>query len=295
MLDNVRQGILAAVSAFVLWGFMPFYFHAFPSSVGAFETTLHRIAWSLPVIALFLLLNGSFANALRLFRRPKTIAILFASMVLISINWLVYGWSAMNGHLAEASLGYFINPILNVVLGVLLLRERLNKWRWLAIILASIGVLNQMIIVGEPPWIALILALSFGTYGLLRKTVQADAGAGLFVETLLLAPFIIGAIIWLEIHGGGHFVSGPLSITALLLFGGVTIVTPLTLFSFAARRIAFSTLGIIQYIAPSMVFIIALSFGETLTLGALMTFGFIWAGLALYTFDLWRKRAAQTK
>ncbi len=271
---------------------MPLYFRAFPASVSAFEVTFHRIGWTFVLLFGVLVFTGGMPRAFALFKNPKVIGTLFLSTLLISVNWLVYAWAAMNSHLADAALGYFINPLFNVALGVVFLRERLNKWRWLAVGLAAVGVLNQIVVVGEPPWIALALAFSFGSYGLLRKTVAAEATEGLFVETLLVAPFIFGAIFWMEMHGAGHLLSGTLSTKALLLVGGVTIAAPLTLFAFAARRIPLSVLGLMQYIAPSAQFAMAIYFGEKLSLGALTTFGFIWAGLALYTFDLWRKRPA---
>ncbi len=290
MAHDGRQGTFAAITAFVFWGFMPFYFWAFPAGIGAFEITMHRVFWTFMLLLIVLGASGGISKALVLFRNPKVIGTLLLSTIVITSNWLIYSWAAMNEHLTEASLGYFINPLFNVALGVVVLGERLNKWRWMAVILAGAGVLNQIIIVGEPPWIALALAFSFGTYGLLRKTVAAEAREGLFIETLLMSPVILGVIVWMEMHGTGHLLSGSLSTKALLLAGGFTIAFPLTLFAFAARRIPLSTLGLIQYIAPSAVFLIAIYYGETLTLGGVMTFVLIWAGLALYSFDLWRKR-----
>jgi chloramphenicol-sensitive protein RarD len=292
MAPEERRGTLAAFGAFLFWGAMPLYFWAFPDTVGAFEITLHRIFWTFVLFLVLFAVQGNLAKALSLFKQPKVIATLVASTILISINWMVYAWAAMNGHLAEASLGYFINPLFNVALGVVILHEKLNLWRWLAVSLAAIGVLNQIIVVGEPPWIALVLAFSFGGYGLLRKMVAAEAGEGLFIETLIVAPLMFGAIAWLEMHGNGHLFSGtPLTIL-LLLIAGLTIIIPLTMFNFAARRIPLSTLGLIQYIAPTSTFTMAILVGEKLTFGGMMTFVLIWMGLALYSFDLWRKRGA---
>ncbi|PHS23007.1 MAG: protein RarD [Robiginitomaculum sp.] len=290
MAPEERRGTLAAFGAFFFWGAMPLYFWAFPDTVGAFEITLHRIFWTFVLFLVLFAVQGNLTKALSLFKQPKVIATLVASTILISINWMVYAWAAMNGHLAEASLGYFINPLFNVVLGVVILHEKLNLWRWLAVGLAAIGVLNQIIIVGQPPWIALTLAFSFGGYGLLRKTVAAEAGEGLFIETLIVAPLMFGAIVWLEMHGNGHLFSGtPLTIF-LLLIAGLTIIIPLTMFNFAARRMPLSTLGLIQYIAPTSTFTMAILVGEKLTFGGVMTFVLIWMGLALYSLDLWRKR-----
>ena len=290
MAESARRGTLAAFAAFILWGMMPLYFRAFPDGVSPFEITLHRIFWTFVLLLIALGLTGGLGKALALFTRPRVIGTLAASTVLISINWFVYAWAAMNGHLAEASLGYYINPLVNVAFGVIFLHERLNRWRWLAVGLAALGVLNQIIVVGKPPWIALTLAFSFGAYGLLRKTVAAEAGEGLFVETLLVSPFIIGAMVWMESHGSGHFVHGAPATQMLFLAAGLTITAPLTLFNYAARRIPLSTLGLIQYLAPSATFAMAIWFGETLTLGGLLTFVLIWAGLALYSFDLLRRR-----
>jgi chloramphenicol-sensitive protein RarD len=288
--ETERRGTLAAFGAFLLWGAMPLYLWAYPDGVGAFEITLHRIFWTFVLLLIVLGFSGALGKTFSLFKQPKVLATLVASTVLISINWLVYAWAAMNGHLAEASLGYFINPLVNVAFGVVLLRERLNTWRWLAVGLATLGVLNQVFIVGKPPWIALTLAFSFGGYGLLRKTVAAEAKEGLFVETLLVAPLVVGAMVWMEMQGSGHLLHGSLTTHMLFLLAGFTITIPLTLFAFAARRIPLSTLGIIQYIAPSSTFIMAIIVGEKLGLGGFITFIFIWAGLALYSLDLWRKR-----
>ncbi len=293
MEDRGRRGTLAAFGAFIFWGLMPLYFRAFPAGVTAFEITLHRIFWTFILLLIALAASGGLGHALALFSRPRVIGTLAVSTVFISINWFVYAWAAMNGHLAEASLGYYINPLVNVAFGVIFLHERLNRWRWLAVGLAALGVLNQVIVVGKPPWIALTLAFSFGAYGLLRKTVDAEAGEGLFVETLLVSPFILGAMIWMESHGSGHFIHGALSTQALFLAAGVTITLPLTLFNYAARRIPLSTLGLIQYLAPSATFAMAIWFGEKLSLGGLLTFVFIWTGLALYSFDLLRRRGAR--
>jgi len=292
MAGDERRGTLAAFGAFLFWGAMPLYFWAFPDGVGAFEITLHRIFWTFIMLLGVLGLSGALGPALSLFRKPKVIGTLFASTVLISINWMVYAWAAMNGHLAEASLGYFINPLVNVAFGVVLLRERLNTWRWMAVGLAALGVLNQVIVVGKTPWIALTLAFSFGGYGLLRKTVAAEAKEGLFIETLIISPLILGAIIWMENQGTGHLLHGSPSTVFLLLAAGLTITIPLTMFNFAARCIPLSTLGLIQYIAPSSTFIMAIVVGEKLTLGGLLTFVLIWMGLALYSLDLWRKRGS---
>lgn len=286
-----RAGLLAALGAFLMWGLMPLFFHAFPDGVKPFEITLHRIFWTLVILLFALWFSDALGQALALFKRPKVIATLAASTVLIAINWFVYAWAAMNNHLAEASLGYFINPLVNVAFGVVFLRERLNAWRWIAVGLAGLGVLNQIILVGQLPWIALTLAFSFGGYGVLRKTVDAEAGEGLFIETLLILPFILGAIIWLESHGTGHLLHGTTWTKILLLSAGLTITLPLTLFNYAARRIPLSTLGIIQYIAPSSTFTMAIMFGEHIGAAGILTFALIWAGLAVYSFDLWRKRA----
>ncbi|MCF6293140.1 MAG: EamA family transporter RarD, partial [Robiginitomaculum sp.] len=205
-------------------------------------------------------------------------------------NWFAFAWAAMNEQIAQASLGYFINPLINVLLGFAFLQERLNRWRWFAVGLAALGVANQIIIVGHVPWLALSLAFTFAVYGILRKTVQAEAGPGLFIETLMLSPFLLVGVFWLQSTGQGHFVGNGLISPALLVFSGLLTAVPLFLFSFCARRLDLSTVGLIQYLAPSLQFGFAIWYGEKFTAQSITTFALIWVALAIYSWDMIRKR-----
>ena len=211
---------------------------------------------------------------------------LAASALLISTNWLVYVWSVENGHVVESSLGYFINPLVNVLLGVVVLRERLNRVRWCSVALAAAGVAYLTWLAGRPPWIALTLATSFGSYGLLRKTVAVDALVGLGAETLLVAPFGAGYLLFLEVTGHGAFSGADPFVRGLLLVAGPLTAIPLALFAFGARRVSYSTVGIVQYIGPTMQLVLGIRlFHESFTRARAVGFACIWAALALYVAD----------
>ncbi|MDH4311903.1 MAG: EamA family transporter RarD, partial [Gammaproteobacteria bacterium] len=223
---------------------------------------------------------------------PGTRYRLMVTAVLISINWLIYVWSIAHGHVIDASLGYFINPLLNVVLGVLVLGERLNAAQKFAVGLAATGVLYLAIIAGRPPWIALALAASFGGYGLIRKVVKVEAVPGLATETLLLAPFALGFLLWIEMQGTGAFGHAAPHVNALLLGSGLVTALPLALFAYGARLIPLSTVGLVQYIGPTLQFLLGVwVFHEAFTLQRGVGFLFIWTALAVYAGDgLWRSR-----
>jgi chloramphenicol-sensitive protein RarD len=206
--------------------------------------------------------------------------------VLISVNWLVYVWAVNNGHVIEASLGYFINPLFNVFLGVVVLSERLSRAQWAAVALAAIGVLYLTIEGGRPPWIALVLAVSFGSYGLIRKVTNVEAIPGLATETLLLSPFAIGFLLWREHGGDGVFGHSSHTIDGLLLGSGLVTALPLALFAFGARRIPYSTVGLVQYIGPTIQFLIGVFlFQEPFPRSRALGFVLIWAALAIYALD----------
>jgi chloramphenicol-sensitive protein RarD len=223
---------------------------------------------------------------------PSTRYRLAGSAVLISINWLIYVWSIGNGHVIDASLGYFINPLLNVVLGVLVLGERLSMAQKFAVGLAAAGVLYLAIVAGRPPWIALSLAASFGGYGLIRKVVKVEAVPGLATETLLLAPLSLAFLFWLEWQGSAAFGHASTGINALLLGSGFVTALPLALFAFGARRIPLSTVGLVQYIGPTLQFLLGVwVFKEAFSVQRGVGFLFIWTALLVYAADgLWRSR-----
>ncbi|MEI6485455.1 MAG: EamA family transporter RarD [Sphingomonadales bacterium] len=282
---SYRAGLIAGLGAYVIWGLMPLYLrllHGFAAG----DVLSHRIAWSLLVLAGVLTASAGWGRLRDIFRQPKLVAMLFASAIAIGINWLVYTWAILAGHVLDTSLGYFINPLVNVIFGVTLLGERLSRMQWAAVALAAIGVAVQTIELGYLPWISLVLAASFGTYGLIRKTAGVDGLSGLAVETLLLAPI---AFAWLATRP--YNVSDmPLAQIALLAASGIITATPLLLFGRAARILPLSTLGLLQYLSPTLVFFQAVFlFGETLAPARLAAFGCIWVGLALYTLSLRRR------
>jgi chloramphenicol-sensitive protein RarD len=279
---TTRDGLIAGLGAYVIWGLMPLYLRLM-QGVPAGDVLGHRIAWSLLVLAIVLSVSGGWQRLRPILANRRTLILLLASAVAIGVNWLVYTWAILAGHALDTSLGYFINPLLNVLFGVALLGERLSRLQWAAVALAAAGVAVQTIALGYLPWISLTLAVSFGLYGLFRKKAAVDGLSGLFVETLLLAPLALG---WLATR--------PYSLADLpgwqlgvLAASGVVTATPLLLFGRAARVLPLSTLGLLQYLSPTLVMIEAVTlFGETLAPARAAAFGCIWAGLALYTWSL---------
>ena len=288
---RAHGGLAAAIAAFTIWGVLPLYMkplHALP----ALEIMAHRIVWSCLLVFAWLAWRGDVGAVRTALANPGTRYRLMVTAVLISINWLLYVWSIAHGHVIDASLGYFINPLLNVVLGVLVLGERLNMAQKFAVGLATAGVLYLAIVAGRPPWIALVLAASFGGYGLIRKVVKVEAVPGLATETLLLLPFAFGFLLWLQLQGTGAFGHAAPHINALLLGSGLVTALPLALFAYGARLIPLSTVGLVQYIGPTLQFLLGVwVFHEAFTLQRGVGFVFIWTALAVYAGDgLWRSR-----
>lgn len=276
-------GILLGAGAYIFWGLLPLYLkllHAVPAT----QILAHRILWSLLLLAAIVLLLKR-GRAIREMARGRTLLLLMASALLIAVNWLVYIWSVQTGHVLEASLGYFINPLVNVALGVAVLGEKVRRVQWTAVALAGLGVLIMAVSGGGAIWISLVLALSFGTYGLLRKIAAIDALGGLFVETLLLAPFAAGVLLLASAQGDAAF-GHDQGLDTLLVLAGAATAVPLLMFAAAARRMPYAALGLLQYIAPTLQFAEAvLLFGEPLRRGDLLAFGLIWTGLAMYAVD----------
>ena len=286
---SARTGTVAAAAAFFLWGLFPLYWKLL-AAVPALEVVAHRTAWGFVAVAAWVTLRRRWADSRAVASRPGTIARLAGSAVLIALNWLLYVWAVAHDHVVEASLGYFINPLVNVLLGVLVLRERLSRAQWLAVALAATGVALLTAGHGRLPWIALALAVSFGLYGLARKTVGADAVVGLLWETGLLAPLAAGWLVSLEARGAGAFGAARPGTSALLAFGGAVTAVPLVLFALGARSLPLSTLGLLQYLSPSIQFLLAvLVFREPFTAAHAATFACIWAALAVLTWDLRRR------
>ncbi len=286
-----RGGLAAAIGAFTIWGVLPLYMKPL-HELSALEIMAHRIVWSCLLVFAWLAWRREVGAVRDALANPGTRYRLMATAVLISINWLIYVWSIANGHVIDASLGYFINPLLNVVLGVLLLGERLNVAQKAAVGMAAIGVLYLAVVAGRPPWIALALAASFGGYGLIRKVVKVEAVPGLATETLLLVPFAVGFLVWIELQGTAAFGHAAPHINALLLGSGLVTALPLALFAYGARRIPLSTVGLVQYIGPTLQFLLGVVvFKEAFTIERGIGFVFIWTALAVYAADgLWRSR-----
>jgi chloramphenicol-sensitive protein RarD len=284
---NLRRGYMLGLSAYIIWGLFPIYFKAI-ASTPALEIIIHRVLWS-ALCGSLLLLFWKHPNWWRELRdNPRRLAVLAFSGSLIAANWMVYVWAVNNGRMLEASLGYYINPLINVLLGMLLLGERLRRMQWLAVGLAATGVAQQVWHVGSLPWVSLVLPLTFGFYGLIRKKAPVAALPGLVVETWMLVPI---ALAWLLFNSSAMSVQPAFWTTSEALWlaaaGPVTLV-PLVCFNAAARHLPFTTLGFLQYLAPTIVLALAVSlYGEHLSTNTLITFAFIWAGLAIYSVDAW--------
>ncbi|MEA9390952.1 EamA family transporter RarD [Acerihabitans sp. TG2] len=283
--NPTRQGILCALGAYLIWGLAPAYFKLI-QQVPATEILTHRIIWSMVFMVLLLSLCHKWRQVRDLFRRPKILLLLGVTSVLVGGNWLLYIWSVNHHHMLEASLGYFINPLVNILLGMIFLGERFRKLQWLAVILAMCGVLMQLWKFGSLPWIALGLAFSFAFYGLLRKKLAVDPQIGMMIETLWLLPAGAWYLFVVADSPTSHLAANPWQLNLLLVAAGVITTTPLLLFTAAANRLRLSTLGFFQYLGPTLMFLLAVLFyGETMTEDKLFAFGFIWLALAVFIFD----------
>ncbi len=288
----MRTGILSAGLAFLCWGLFPLYFHAL-NTVAPMQILVHRVVWSLLFLAIILTIRRQWKWLGALRSQPKVMASFVVSSLLLSGNWLLYIWAVNNGHVIDASLGYFINPLVNVMLGYLVLKERLRVGQWAAIGLASAGVMWLTWQAGNVPWIALVLAASFGAYGLMRKTAVLGALEGLSFETLILFPFALGYLVWLTVHGENVFLTTTSDSTRwLLLAAGPITAIPLLLFASGARKIPLSVLGLLQYIGPSIQLSLGVFlFHEAFTSARVVGFVLIWSALALYAAEGLYKRS----
>ncbi len=277
-------GVGYAAAAYLMWGLFPLYFHAL-AGVPAPEILAYRIVCSTLFVAALVTLKRRWADVLRQLRAPGTLPSLAASALFISANWLVYVWAVNAGRVLEASLGYFVNPLVSVLLGVVFLREPLTRAQRIAVILAALGVVALVVRAGTFPWVALALALTFGLYGLIRKRVRVDATAGLLGEVALLTPV---AAIYLAALGAAHagHLGASARVTLLLTASGVVTAIPLMLFALGVQRLRLSTIGLLQYVNPTVQFAIAvLVFREPFSAAHALTFGCIWLSLAIYSFE----------
>ncbi|MFP5307556.1 MAG: EamA family transporter RarD [Gammaproteobacteria bacterium] len=285
----MRQGLAAATAAYLIWGLFPVYWKQL-QAVPAQQIMAHRIIWCALFVGVWLFARHGLAWLRTLM--PQLLTMLAASAALISLNWWLYIWAVNSGHIVETSLGYFINPLVSVLMGVLILRERLNRAQWLAVAIAATGVLWLTWQAGKLPWIALALALSFGSYGLIRKLAIVPSVQGVAVESGLLFIPALAFLLWTEHAGSGSFGHLGMRIDALLVAGGLVTALPLVLFAIGTRRIPLSMVGILQYLAPTLQLITGvLVFGEPFSKAQAIGFGCIWLALAVYASDgLWRAR-----
>lgn len=283
-------GGLAAGGGYVLWGLSVIYYRQL-AHVSPFEILAHRALWSLLLVAVCVFIFGRSARLLAVLRDRRAMATLCITGAIIGSNWLIFIWAVNTGRILETSLGYFINPLVSVLAGVVLLDERLSRPQVVAMLLATAGVFYFTMALGFVPWISLFLAVSFAAYGYLKKTLRrVEALEGLFVEVLVIAPFGIAYLIWVSAHGGSALVNDGFYTDLLLVLTGPATTVPLLLFTYGAQRIRLTTLGLLQYLVPTTSFAIAVwVYGEPLGQGQLVTFGLIWMGLAIFTFDTWRR------
>lgn len=280
-----RLGIAYVLIAYALWGLMPLYIRAL-HAVPSLQIMAHRIVWAAVLLVGFVVAAKRLGFIQQLKQRPSLAWTFVATSLALSVNWFVYIWSVGQGRVVDASLGYFINPLFNVVLAVLVLKERLRLLQWLAVGVAALGVLWLALLAGHLPWIGLTIAVSWGSYGLLRKTTAIDALGGLTLETVLLFPVALGYLLYLSFTPQGMFAGGGPSLHALLLAAGPLTAIPLLAFSAGARRIPLSLLGILQYVSPSLQLGIGVFvFHEPLPSAKLLGFGLIWLAVALYSLE----------
>jgi chloramphenicol-sensitive protein RarD len=280
-----RSGLLLGLSAYFIWGSFPLFFKAV-AHVSAPEVLAHRIIWSAAFLLLFVFVTRAASELRAIFRDKKMLLVLTATTLLVSTNWLVFIWAVASGRVLESSLGYYINPLVSVLLAYLFLGERLSGRQKLSIMLAAAGVAIQTIMVGSLPVVSLTLAFTFGLYGLIRKAARVPAVTGLAVETMLVSPLALAYLGWLMMKGGASFLTVSTGTNLLLLSAGAVTSIPLILYGGALNRLRLSTMGLLQYIVPTGHFAWAVfAFGEPFTTGHLVAFGFIWVGLVLYTVD----------
>jgi chloramphenicol-sensitive protein RarD len=287
--QKLRDGLGAGLAAYLLWGFLPLLFKLV-ESVGSVGVVAERTFWSLLFVGGILLVTRRMGEVRAALSDFKTLRAMAFSALLLATNWLIYVWAVETDQVLEASFGYFVNPMVNVAIGMVVLGERHNRVQGIAILIALVALVIQAIGLGRIPYIALSLALSFGFYGFVRKTAPVAATAGLFVETLLLAPLAIGFLVWSFVSNGPGLHADPMTAFLLVLTGPATAV-PLLLFNYAVQRLRLTTIGMLQYIAPSIAFVLAIIvFGEHLNLTRVLSFALIWVSLAVFTLGSMQRR-----
>ncbi len=287
----LRLGLIAGVAAYMLWGVFPVYLKAL-SDVSALEILAHRIFWSVPFGTLILTMRKQWAEVFAAFVNWRVLALLTISALAIALNWFIYVWAVINDRVLEASLGYYINPLMYVAAGVFIMGERLRLAQIVSVALAATGVLVLTFGAGVFPVASVALAILFTAYGYIRKTTNVGAMPGLFIEVLLLSPIALIYVLWLMQNGNAVFLSSGIGMDAMLILAGPVTVIPLVCFALAARRMRLSTLGFLQYIGPTLQFALGIYYGEAFTLFHAICFGLIWTALAIYSVDAVRANRA---
>ncbi|BAC95952.1 RarD protein [Vibrio vulnificus YJ016] len=293
--QKARQGVLLALGAYTMWGIAPIYFKSL-AAVSPLEILSHRVVWSFFLLAALLHFGRHWRTVRDVLTSKSKMLYLVTTAILVGANWLIFIWAVNANHMLDASLGYYINPLINVLLGMLFLGERLRKLQWFAVTLAACGVLVQLVVFGSVPIVAIALAFSFGFYGLLRKKVSVDAQTGLFIETLVMLPAAAIYLLFIADTPTSNMLANPSQLNLLLIAAGVVTTLPLLCFTGAATRLKLSTLGFFQYIGPSLMFLLAvLIYGEAFTTDKALTFAFIWGALVVFSFDGLRYRRNSRK
>jgi chloramphenicol-sensitive protein RarD len=278
-----RNGIWYAISAYIAWGILPLYWH-YIDGISPLQILSHRIFWSFLFVTLLITITKQWPQVKQVFSSWKTILSIVGCSVFLSANWFIYIWAVINGYVIETSLGYYINPLISIAFGTIVFRERLDKWQWIALSFAIIGVVVQTVEFGQIPWIALSLALTFAIYGLFKKLIKVEAMISLALETMMVTPFAIGYLFFVEGSGQGTIGHAPIFVIFLLICSGIITTLPLLWFANGAKRISLSTMGFLQYLGPTMTLILGVFFfHEQFTKTDLISFGFIWLALVVYT------------
>ena len=290
---HLQGGLAAGLAAYMMWGFLPILFKLL-EGVPSATIVADRTIWSLLVVGAILVVTRRLPEIRAALANRATLRSMLISSVLLAGNWLIYVWAVETGQVLEASFGYFINPLVNVAIGMAFLGERQNRWQMVSIVIAIVAIAIQAIGVGGVPWVALSLAITFAAYGYFRKTARVSSTTGLFVETLLLLPLAAGFLLFTFLRDGGLGPHADPFLMGMLLLTGPATAVPLLLFAFAVQRLRLTTIGMLQYLAPSIAFVLALAvFGEALNPVRLVSFGLIWLSLLVYTVDSWRRMRAR--
>ncbi len=289
MANPALAGVGYGLLAYGIWGFFPLYFHQL-NHVAPMDILANRALWACVFVGFLLLITRQWGKVRQILGRPQQLAMLALAALLVGSNWLVFLWAVGNQQVVAASLGYFLTPLVNVLLGLVVLKEKLNGKEKLAIGLAGLALLNEIILLGGMPWVSLFLAATFGTYGLVRKQIPVDALSGLWLETLVMLPVCFAYALWQAQSGHAVFVLDDLSTASWLMGAGVLTALPLIAFAAATQRLNLATVGMLMYINPTMQFLTAIYiFGEPWQTGKLLTFALIWLGLAIFSVSMWKK------